>query len=238
VTGRDRFRAALSGADLVAFAPLAWTRLPEFLHVAGGGAFWLDVATTQRLLGDAVSVCTADACVVPMLPRPRSPDGSPPPGDASEVAGRPEVTAAATLLRRLADAGGPGLLAELPPLAGLAGMLPGAAPEDVEDALTDLARAGLEAGAQALCVRGAPGGDAAATVDTIAPLAGFYGAPALGTDGERGWVAGDGCQVGVLRRDGRWPDLARGVVLTAGDVTQWWTAREVRALPRERQGAG
>ena len=243
-TGPDRMRGALSGADLVAFAPLAWARLPGFLHVALAGAFWLDVGTTQRLLGDAAGVCAADACVVPLLPRLPSCGGAVPPGgadaprDAGEFAARPEVAATTALLRRLADTAGVGLVAELPPLASLSGLLPGAAPEDVEDALTDLARAGLEAGAQAVCVRGAAGPDVAATVEAIAPLADFYGASTLGVDGERGWAAGDVCPVGVLGRDGRWPELTRGVVLTAGDVTEWWTPHDVRALLRERRDAG
>jgi len=263
LTGPDRLRAALSGADLVAFAPLAWARLPEFLHVAPAGEFWLDVGTTQRLLGDARSVCAADACVVPLLPRlPAAtaaplaatagppddtagppddtgrPAGADPPGETGELVALPEVTATVTLLQRLADTGGAGLVAELPSLAEVSGLLPGAAREDVEDALTDLGRAGLEAGAQVLCVRGAPGRDVAATVDAIAPLADFYGATALGIDGQSGWAAGDCCPVGVLGRDGRWPELTRGVILTAGDVTEWWTPHDVRALLRERQEAG
>lgn len=235
-SGAGRLRGALSGTDEVAFAPLAWARLPEFLHAPQAGEFWLDVGTTQRLLGDAAGVCAADACVVPLLPRLGPPPASPLP--AGEIAARPEVAATTALLGRLAGVGAVGLVAGLPPLADLARLLPGAAREDVEDALTDLARGGLEAGAQAVCVRGAPGRDVAATVDAVAPLADYYGATALGVDGERGWAADDRCPVGVLGRDGRWPDLARGVVLTAGDVTDWWTAREVRALLRERRGAG
>lgn len=244
VTGADRLRGALSGADLVAFAPLAWARLPGFLHATLAGEFWLDVAVTQRLLGDAAGVCAADACVVPVLPRRPARPGPPgrlgPPAGiaADEIATQPEVAATTALLGRLAGAGAVGLVADLPLLADLARLLPGAAREDVEDALADLARAALEAGAQAVSVRGAPGRDVAATVEAVAPLADFYGAPALGVDGERGWAADDRCPVGVLGRDGRWPDLARGVVLTAGDVTEWWTAGQVRALLRERQEAG
>jgi hypothetical protein len=237
VTGADRLRGALSGADLVAFAPLAWARLPGFLHATLAGEFWLDVAVTQRLLGDAAGVCAADACVVPVLPRPAR--LGPPAGIAAdEIATQPEVAATTALLGGLAGAGAVGLVAELPLLADLARLLPGAAREDLEDALADLARAGLEAGAQAVSVRGGPGRDVAATVEAVAPLADFYGAPALGVDGGRGWAADGRCPVGVLGRDGGWPDLARGVVLTAGDVTEWWTAGQVRALLRERQEAG
>ena len=235
MTGPDRLRAALSGGAVTAFAPRAWTRLPEFLHLARTESFWLDISLAQRLLGDAAGVCGADACVIPLLPADTGGSAGP---RAGEIADRPEVAATTGLLRRLAAAGAAGLVAELPTLAGLAGLLPGAAPEDAEDALADLARAGLEAGAQAVCVRGAPGPDVAATVAAVAGLADYYGAAALGTDGERGWADGERCPVGLLGRDGRWPGPAAGVVLTAGDVTEWWTPPEMRALLREREGAG
>jgi len=298
LTPRGRLRAALCGHAVVAFAPLAWARLPEFLHLARTSAFWLDVGTTQRLLGDAAVVCTADACLVPLLPRLRSPEassvgaspaasaaspasassvgaspaasaaspasassvGASPaasaasPASASssacaaspvgtdEIAALPEVTAAVSLLGRLASVGRTGLIAELPPLAELGSLLPDAAPEDLEDALADLVRAGVEAGAEAVVIRGADGQyadrqDVGRTVDAIAPLADFYGAKVLGVDAERGWAADNCCPVGLLGPDGRWPDLARGVVLTAGDVTDWWTPHDMRAVLRERQGS-
>jgi hypothetical protein len=256
LTPQGRFRAALSGQDLVAFAPLAWARLPEFLHITRTSAFWLEVGTVQRMLGDAASVCTADACVVPLLPRLRGPAGSGTPAEAGpvpapagqvpasavtpraadEIVTLPEVTAAVLLLRRLADLGQTGLVAELPPLASLATLIADPVPEDVEDALTDLVRAGVEAGAQAIIIRGTDRQEVARTVGAIAPLADFYGAKALGIDGERGWAADSCCPVGLLGRDGQWPKLARGVVLTAGDVTDWWTPRDMRAVLRERPG--
>ena len=268
MTPQGRLRAALSGADVVAFAPLAWARLPEFLHVTRTSAFWLEVGTMQRLLGDAASVCMSDACVVPLLPRLRDPEGSGTPAEASpvpapagqvpapagqvpapagqvpasaatpraadEIVTLPEVTAAVFLLRRLADVGQTGLVAELPPLASLATLIADPVPEDIEDALTDLVRAGVEAGAQAIVIRGTDRQEVARTVSAIAPLADFYGAKALGIDGERGWAADNCCPVGLLGRDGQWPKLARGVVLTAGDVTDWWTPHDMRAVLRER----
>jgi hypothetical protein len=249
LTPQGRLRAALSGGDVVAFAPLAWARLPEFLHVTRTTEFWLEAGPMQRLLGDAASVCAADACVVSLLPRLRYPEdpGTPaPPGPvpapaatpraADEIVALPDVTAAVGLLRRLADAGQTGLVAELPPLAGLATLIADPVTEDVEDALTDLVRAGLEAGAQAIVIRGTDGQDVARTVGAIAPLADFYGAKALGIDAGRGWAADNCCPVGLLGRDGEWPTLARGVVLTAGDVTDWWTPHDMRAVLRERPG--
>jgi len=235
LNGRDRTRAVLAGGEQVAFAPLAWSRLPEFVHAPATGEFWLDVRLTQRMMTDAGHVCAADALTVPLLPSQRLPAGvsaltSPP----DEVAGLPDVLAAISLVGRLAATGAVGQIAELPTLGQLAELLPAAAAEDTEDALSDLARAGLEAGADAVAVRGTDGADVRRTVDAIASLAAFYGAPALGVDGERCWAAGDSCPVGLLGPAGDWPPLARGLVLTSGDITQWWNPAEVRALLRER----
>jgi hypothetical protein len=230
-------------------------------------------------------VCAADACVVPLLPRPRSPGASPAASAASpttgvtpatgatpatgvtpaaaglaadEIVNLPQVTAAACLLARLAEVGLTGLIGQLPSLAELGSLLPDAAPEDVEDALTDLVRAAAEAGADAVVIRGADRQDVDRqhvdrqhvdrqdadrqdvdrSVEAVAQLADFYGVPVLGVDAEHGWAAGHCCPVGLLRPDGQWPDLARGVVLTAGDVTEWWTPQQMRSVLRERQGAG
>ena len=241
MNGRDRTRAVLAGTGDVAFAPLAWSRLPEFVHASVPGEFWLDTGVTQRLLTDAGDVCAADALAVPLLPGLRAgaataPAG--PVGNSDEVAGLPEVLATTALIGRLAAAGTTGQIAELPTLGQLAGLLPGAAAEDTEDALSDLARACLEAGADAIAVRGADHSDVASTVDAVAALADYYGAPALGVDGQRGWAARESVPVGLLGQTGDWPALARGLILTGGDITSWWTPAKTRAVLRQRGEAG
>lgn len=234
MNGRDRTRAVLAGGEDVVFAPLAWSRLPEFVHASVTGEFWLDVGVTQRLLADAGDVCAADALAVPLLPRLRSRAAAAPIGHSAEVAGLPDVRAATRLIGQLAAVGAVGQIAELPTLGQLAELLPEAAAEDTEDALSDLGRAGLEAGADAVAVRGTDRSDVGRTVDAIAPLADFYGAPALGVDGEQGWAAGGRFPVGLLGPAGDWPQLARGLILTNGDITGWWTPAEVRAVLRKR----
>ena len=224
----------LAGGKDVVFAPLAWSRLPEFVRTPAPGEFWLDTAVTQRMLGDAGDVCAADALAVPLVPCLRSHGGAAPIGHPDEIAGLPDVLAAIRLIGRLAAVGAVGQIAELPTLGELAALLPEAVTEDTEDALSDLVRAGLEAGGDAVAVRGTDHADVRRTVDVVAPLAGFYGAPVLGLDGARGWVADNGFPVGMLGPAGDWPRLARGLILTRGDITGWWTPSQVRAVLRGR----
>jgi len=230
LTGRERTRAVLAGGGGMVFAPLAWSGLPAFVHAPVTGEFWLDPGVTQRMLGDAAVVCAADALAVPLLPRLRSPGAHAAPGHPDDVAGLPDVLAVTSLVGRLAATGAVGQVGELPTLGQLGRLLPGAAAEDTEDALSDLARAALEAGADAVAVRGEDHEDVRRTVDAIASLAGFYGAPTLGVAGERAWAADDSLPVGVLRPGGSWPGLPRGLILTSGDITGWGSAADVRAL--------
>ncbi len=238
MNGRDRTRAVLAGSEDVVFAPLAWSRLPGFVHATAAGEFWLDPGLTQRLLTDAGDVCAADALAVPLLPCLRSDGAAAPVGTSDEVAGLPGVLATTALIGRLAAAGTVGQIAELPTLGQLAGLVAGAGPEDTEDALSDLARACLEAGADAVAVRGTDHSDVAGTVDAVSALADYYGAQALGVDGERGWASRESVPVGLLGPAGEWPELARGLILTSGDITGWWTPAEVRAVLGRRGEAG
>ena len=207
MNGRDRTGSALSGGDCTAFAPLVWTRLPEFVRASTNAAFWLEVGTAQRLLVDGGSVCAADALVVPLLPQTYASIGlAVLDCRADAVIKLPDVAAAVALVGRLAAVGGVGLIVEVPGLVGLGGLLPEAPEEDVEDALSDMVRAGLEAGADAVAVRGQPEGDVGHTVDAVLSLAEFYGAQVIGIDGGRGWSGSGLCAVSLLGRDGAWPD--------------------------------
>lgn len=230
MSARDRLRAALAGADDLAFVPRAWSRLPAFVRAGGStesADFWGDPARTHRMLSDAAALCSADGMVVPLPP------AIPPGPDVLADAG---VEATLALLERVRAVGSHGLVIELPTLDRLGEAWPGAVSDDVEDALSDLVRAGMEAGADAAAVRG----EEAAVTRTLAlvtPLAGYFGAPVAGQAGDAAWFAPGGPEAASLSRDGRWPALARGVVLTAGDLTEWWSPDEVRAVVAERDHA-
>jgi hypothetical protein len=230
LSGRSRTQAALSGEDDVGFAPLLWAELPAFVQATAPGEFWLDAGATHRMLTDASGVCASEAVLIPIWPGGPSRDQV---GHPDDVVALPGVGAAVDIISRIAAVGDIGSMAVLPLLSELAGLFPNAPVEDLEDCLTDLTRAALEGGADAVVVRGS-GEGVSATVDAVSGLAAFYGTAALGAGGGIGWAAAEVCPVAVLGRDGGWPAVRRGIVLTAGDLTEWWTPDEVRAVVRSR----
>jgi len=56
------------GGEALAFAPLIWEFLPDFVRAMASTPFWLDTTTALRLLGDGAGVASADAVVVPLAP--------------------------------------------------------------------------------------------------------------------------------------------------------------------------
>ncbi len=223
-------RMALAGESDLAFVPLVWQRLPVFVRAAAGVEFWRDVAAVARWLGEAAMVCEADAVEVPMLPGLlSSADSAATEKAPSQLADLPEVRSMAGVVARISAVGRTGVVVGVPGLEELSGALPWAAEEDLEDALRDLVRAGVEAGAEAVVVRGAAGAGVERSVGAVAPLAAYYGAKVFGTDGVDCWRSEGAPSVGLLGRDGHWASLDSGVILTAGDVSDWWTADEMRA---------
>ncbi|MHB1928682.1 MAG: hypothetical protein ACYDEN_03600 [Acidimicrobiales bacterium] len=224
MTGAARLGAALAGDGVVAFAPLAWGQLPQFVRVPAGDRFWNDPDLTCRMLTDAAGLCGADAVVVPLLP------GSDPQGpvDATAVVDLPAVAAASAVIESLAGSDELGVLAELPDAAGLRRLIAGGDDLDVEDAASSLARAAFEAGAAGVAVRSPD--EVQPVFAAAAALADFYGGLAVGVGG--GWCRGhpDSLPVAAVGSDGAWPVLERGVVVTAGDLTEWWSAAELAAL--------
>lgn len=257
MSARARFETALGGGDCVAFAPLAWSKLPAFVRTPAPEEFWLDVGATQRMLGDAAGICRSDAITVPLLACPGAvaaqaagaaagavaataaagAGAARMPASCGEIVRTEEVAAAAVVLERLRAVGEPGLAAELPTLGELAGLFPDEDDEDREDALNDLVRTSVEAGAQAVVLRARTGEDLRRSLEAIAPLATYYGATVLGVGAGRATSYPERCEVGLLERDGTWPELGRGVILSAGDLTKWWTPDDLRGvLAGRREG--
>ncbi len=237
MNGRGLLRAALAGADCVAFVPRTWSRLPAFVRVAAAEDFWLDPALTQRMLADAATVCAADGLVVPLLPTRPAAGGPRRDGTPQDLVTDPDVEATVALLERLRSVGSHGLVIELPTLSELGRFWPDVVVEDVEDAFSDLVRAGMEAGGDAASVRGAQA-DVEETLTLLAPLAAYYGAAAIGVAPDGVWLMPGGPEIGVLDRAGRWPDVSRGAVLTGGDVTDWWSPGDFRKVLAERGHGG
>jgi hypothetical protein len=127
------------------------------------------------------------------------------------------------------------VLAVLPDIAGLQRRL-GAEDADVaEDAFSDLARAGLEAGADGLAVVGSDSAAVEPAGERAGALGAFFGRPVLSAvvseTAAEGWLAGrPDVPVGFLTDDGAWPDQRSGIVLTPGDVSRRWDVDALRAI--------
>lgn len=235
MTGRERFAAALRGEG-VAFAPYVWERLPDFVHQPAEG-WWRDGTTARRLLLDAASLAGADAMVVGAA------------GDAlravaaggtgvdvlDDFARTTEVGSAFGLVEVLSASAPFAAVAWLPDLEALERTLGDGDPEAAEiaeDALSDLARGFLEAGADALLVMGPDAEAVRAAAGRVAGVAQYYRRPLLAVAASEGWVEGrEDVEVRVLGDDGAWPSVSAGVVVT-GDVSAAWDADRLAAVGR------
>ena len=228
--GRERFAAALGG-DGVAFAPYVWERLPEFVHQPAAD-WWRDGTIARRLLVDAASLAGADAMVVDACGEALRAVAAGGPGiDVLDgFADTDEARSAFALVGVLVASAPFAVVARLPDLETLARSLGGGEPggeEVAEDALSDLARGCLEAGADALLVMGPDAATVGAAAARVAGVARYYGRPLLAVaDGAHGWVEGrEAVEVRVLGDDGAWPSLSAGVVLTEDVSTSWDAGR-------------
>jgi hypothetical protein len=236
--GRERFAAALRG-DGVAFAPYVWERLAEFVHQPSAD-WWRDATTARRLLVDAASLAGADAMVVDACGEALRAVAAGGPGiDVLDgFADTDDARSAFALVEVLVESAPFAVVTRVPDLETLARSLGGGEPgceEVAEDALSDVARGFLEAGADALLVMGSDAATVVAAAARLAGVARYYGRPLLAVvAGSEAWVEGcDGVEVQVLGDDGAWPPLSAGVVLTE-DVSTGWDAGRLAEVGRAR----
>lgn len=241
--GRERFQEALAGRA-TAFAPLAWRQVPRLVRQPTEG-WWREGRRGQRLLddvaaladADALFVCAAEEAVTALEASGRRGDDA-----LDELAATAEARDGNELIACLVQASPYAVIAALPTVADLADRLGSSDLEAAEDALSDLARGALEAGADALAVRGADLEAIRAAVEHAAGMGGYYGRPTLGicatADRLEAWVEGRP-EVGVvaLTDADDWPALAAGVVVTAEDVSVAWEASRLHVAARRRAAA-
>jgi hypothetical protein len=225
VTGRARFEAALAG-QAVAWAPLVWERLPELVRQPAA-AWWRDPTIAQRLLADAAGIAGADALFVLAAPGERR--GGDDALDA--LADGDDARAVRDLVARLRASAPFAVVAALPDTATLLRDF-AASDEDVaEDALADLARGLLDAGADALAVVGE---DVRESARRVAGIGAFYGRPVLAVEPGEAWFAsGSEAPVALVEGAGGWP--AAGLAITAGDASVRWDADALRAAGEARR---
>lgn len=235
LTGRERFAAALRG-EAVAFVPYVWERLPEFVHQPAT-EWWRDANQARRLLVDAASLARADAMVIDACRDALQAVAARGGGidQLDRFAETDEARDAFSLLDVLAASVPFAGVARLPDLETFAMSLGDGDPEVgevAEDALSDLARACLEARADALLVMGTDAEVVRASAGRIASVAEYYGRPLLVAAAADAWLEGSGSvEVRILEPDGAWPSLGAGVVLTQ-DVSARWDADRLAEVGR------
>ncbi len=224
MTGRERFAHALAGQG-VAWAPLLWDGLPELVRQPAA-EWWADPTVAQRLLADAAGIAGADALFVVAQ------TGGSGLAALESAADSGAVRAACELVARLRQSAPFAVIAAVPDAERLQRDFAVDDPDAADDALTDLARAFLEAGADAVA---AIGPDAAAGARRLASLGTFFGRPvlAIAPDGAA-FTAGSDAPVALLAADGAWPRLDAGLVVTAQDVSAAWDADRLRAVAEAR----
>lgn len=232
MTPRDRFLAAVSGHAL-AFAPIVWEQLPALVRQERAD-WWQDPAAGQRLIADAAALAQADAMFVFVAAEAIESavfDGALGNDALDTLVERPEIANGVELIRCLRDVADHAVIAAVPAPSGLQAAFAGAEIEAAEDALSDLASAFLDGGADALAVTAQRADDVAAGVRRAAQLGRLFGRPVLGVctaDGvASGWTV-DGSPLGVVSEAGIWPRMTAGVVITPGDVSGRWDAPSLR----------
>jgi hypothetical protein len=181
-------------------------------------------------------VASADAVVVPLVPEtvdgvPRLAMGTAP----ENLVETANTVAMVAIVARLAAIGDLGIVVEIPGLDVLETMFNEVSLNELEDATSELARAALEAGADAICVRTAPSETLDRELDAVTALAEFYGVTALAVNDRNGAAGNSHCAVGVLGSDGEWPALDRGIILTGGDISRWWSPDDLRSVLLKRK---
>ena len=241
MTGRERFARAAAGEG-VAFVPYVWEQLPQFVRQPVEG--WRDDPTTaRRLLHDAASLAAADGMIIgsgPDTVRRAAAAGETGPDALDGLAGTEAARRGYELVEVLVASVPFAVVAALPDLTTLERELgeddPEAA-EIAEDALADLARGFLEAGADALAVIAGDPDSVRATARRVSGVARYYGRPVVvacvSPADPGGSVEGEGSvPVAVVGDDSPSPELQSGVILTDGDVSTRWDADRLHALGR------
>jgi hypothetical protein len=238
LSGRDRFLGALAGNG-VAFAPIVWDQLPALVHHERAD-WWRDPTVGQRLIADAAALAGADAMFVyaPIeVVRLAVAEGAR--GDAAldALASGEDARHGPELVQALRAAAQHAVIAAVPAPAVLQRELGAEEPDAAEDAFTDFVTSHLEAGADAVAVIGAEALEVTDGMDRALRLVELFGRRLLGVCGEddetKAWDE-QGEPLGVITREGDWPDRGSGVVITPGDISQRWDAARLRTVGSAR----
>ena len=209
MSGREILDWAQSSDGPALFTALAWERLPEFLNSRVPGDWWLDASVSVRLLSEFAALSHLDVIQVPAVRDMREP--------RETVAGR-DSAAAIECVSQLVVIGTRVTMAVVPPVAVLRAASPGIKPEDVEDDLRDLVSDLLNAGAEAICVRGDDAQAVGDTVDGLTRLVRHFGRALVGLSGALAVSATESLDVFAFAIGDAWP--VSGLAMATGDLSQ------------------
>jgi hypothetical protein len=218
------------------FVPYGWSQLPSFLQLTAPTRWWSDPDYCQRALTEFGAVCRAEALMIPLLDEHGVEGLATQVGDAEDpveaIAGSDIAAQILALLAQMASVGRFGVVALLPTSAALSAAVGEIESEDAEDALCNLARSALGAGAAAVAVRGEVDDDVAVTVSAVAPVADYFGTVAIGITPARSWVHDGSVELAVVAVGQPWPTAA--LTVTYDDLSTAGSAADTHHWASER----
>ncbi len=198
----------MSGDGSGAFTALAWERLPEFLNSRAPEQWWLDPSFCVRVLSEFAALCRLDCVQIPAV------RGSS--GPRSGVSGA-DSDAATECIAQLTAIGRTATMAVVPAVDILQALAPGVAVEDIEDDLRDLVSELLNAGADAICVRGDDESALGETLEGLDRILRHFGRVLVGISSETAVSTTAGLAVTGVQIGDPWPST--GLVMTISDLS-------------------
>lgn len=221
MTPRQSFLEVLDGADRVAFLPLVWDRLPEFLQSAATASWSLDAATVVRFLTESAELCKGHAVEVPVV--------------VESIAGDELSSPRLDAVSQLAAMGRFGTVVSVPTIGALLASRPDSDPWALEDDVRELVRAAFERGADAVLIRGSDPEDMRSAASALGGIVRYFGRSMMWALRDEGECFGGKARLASVAPMGAWPNLASGIIVTDGDLSLTSPA-EVRDWLNDRPG--
>lgn len=209
MNGRDAWNRVVASDGAAGFTAVAWDRLPEFLNSRAPERWWLVPSFCVRVLSEFAALSRLDLIQIPAVRNSSEPRAT--------VAG-PDSAAAVECISQLTVIGTRATMAVVPSIDVLRAASPGMAAEDVEDELRDLVSELLNAGADAICVKGNDAMALAETIEGLGRIVRHFGRVLVGVALDSAVSGTDNLDVFGVRIGDPWPTT--GLVMATGDLSQ------------------
>ena len=196
MNGRDAWNRVVASDGAAGFTAVAWDRLPEFLNSRAPERWWLVPSFCVRVLSEFAALSRLDLIQIPAVRNSSEPRAT--------VAG-PDSAAAVECISQLTVIGTRATMAVVPSI-------------DVEDELRDLVSELLNAGADAICVKGNDAMALAETIEGLGRIVRHFGRVLVGVALDSAVSGTDNLDVFGVRIGDPWPTT--GLVMATGDLSQ------------------